>query len=231
MVRRDQDGGHRSEKSGPKIPGFRAFVPRLCWAFSRACILSSAFDRREKRSDRRRFASSAILARVGRGTRAFLAGPVRIARGNTFGGDSSSFLPACASSSRRRFDERRGHFERDSANGKQKGKTGRFGPIGPETAQYQLPHNIVTFGIVRARDVRVCRERERRGERRSRFAISSRGSWAIKFYSRSFFCLAPNVSFFDNFERILNSSHFRCDIIVTTCSSRLYLVVRFENFT
>lgn len=27
MVRRDQDGGHRSEKSGPKIPGFRAFVP------------------------------------------------------------------------------------------------------------------------------------------------------------------------------------------------------------
>lgn len=28
------------------------------------------------------FASSAILARVGRGTRAFLAGPVRIARGN-----------------------------------------------------------------------------------------------------------------------------------------------------
>lgn len=79
-----------------------------------------------------------------------------------------------ASSSRRRFDERRGHFERDSANGKQKGKTGRFGPIGPETAQYQLPHNIVTFGMVRARDVRVCRERERRGERRSRFAISSR---------------------------------------------------------
>lgn len=85
MVRRDQDGGHRSEKSGPKIPGFHSFVPRLCWAFSRACILSSAFDdRREKRSDRRRFASSAILARVGRGTRAFLAGPVRIARGNVW---------------------------------------------------------------------------------------------------------------------------------------------------
>lgn len=227
MVRRDQDGGHRSEKSGPKIPGFRAFVPRLCWAFSRACILSSAFDRREKRSDRRRFASSAILARVGRGTRAFLAGPVRIARGNVW----RRFVFVSPGLHPRRFDERRGHFERDSANGKQKGKTGRFGPIGPETAQYQLPHNIVTFGMVRARDVRVYRERERRGERRSRFAISSRGSWAIKFYSRSFFCLAPNMSFFDNFERILNSSHFRCDIIVTTCSSRLYLVVRFENFT
>lgn len=34
-------------------------------------------------------------------------------------------------------------------------KTGRFGPIGPETAQCQLPHNIVTFGMVRARDARV----------------------------------------------------------------------------
>lgn len=156
-----------------RFPVFRAFVPRLCWAFSRARILSSAFDRREKRSDRRRFASSAILARVGRGTRAFLAGPVRIARGNVW----RRLVFASPGLHPRRVvasTTRRGHFERDSANGEQKGKTGRFGPIGPETAQYQLPHNIVTFGMVRARDVRVCRERERRGERRSRFAISSR---------------------------------------------------------
>lgn len=42
-------------------------------------------------------------------------------------------------------------FGRDSNDG----KTGRFGPIGPETAQCQLPHNIVTFGMVR-NEKRLC---------------------------------------------------------------------------
>lgn len=39
-------------------------------------------------------------------------------------------------------------------------KTGRFGPIGPETAQCQLPHNTVTFGMVP--ETLVCYERGRK---------------------------------------------------------------------
>lgn len=171
MVRRDQDGGHRSEKSGSKIPGFRAFHGCVTRFHAFTTFHRLSIDVRSGAIVADCFLND--LCAVKRGPSFSREPRSNRARVETSDDDSTSFLTVCvlvASS----FDERLGHLGCDSANGKQKGKTGRFGPIGPETAQCQLPHNIVTFGMIRARDVRVGRERGQRGERRSRFAISSR---------------------------------------------------------
>lgn len=50
-------------------------------------------------------------------------------------------------------------------------KTGRFGPIGPETAQCQLPHNIVTFGTVRVGERRLVSLQPKTALRTERICI------------------------------------------------------------
>lgn len=151
-------------KVGPKDSRFRAFVPRGCFASSHV-FSDSAFDSSRTRGADRASPIGGFL-RPGNpraaqdGGPSFSCGPRSSPREGVEGGGivpsggfssvSPGFLVAC-------LDERLGHVPgRDSANGKQEEKTGRFGPIGPETAQCQLPHNIVTFSMVRARDVRVC---------------------------------------------------------------------------
>lgn len=57
VVRRDQDGGHRSENRVQRFPFFCAFVPRLSYVFARAFFpLLRGYDRQKKRNKKRTLA-------------------------------------------------------------------------------------------------------------------------------------------------------------------------------
>lgn len=145
-----------ARKVGSKDSRFCAFVPRLFYVLPRAFFTLSSGPRPAERKERRASRSRPPFPLA-------LREAEEEERESNFRGPSSGR----ATGKIHRFSSLRGVRLRLIMTNRirarfEQWKTGRFGPIGPETAQCQLPHNIVTFGMVRARDARVSRTWMRR---------------------------------------------------------------------